>query len=254
MLKIMKMKVNAVERTIKLLEYLTRPNCKKQLNEIAKEVELNKSTTFRFLNTLIELGYVRKNDITLDYIITEKINNLLISSTPLGLLQNAAIPILQVIADITNETIHLAILEKNNIHYIYKIESSQVLRVSTISHRGRIAPIYSTALGKALLAFMPKDKSDNIINSITLKKITDNTIDTKDELFKELSRIRENGYSCDDEENEKGVYCIANVIRNSRDEILAAFSITGPSSRMKENKEAHIALIKEMALKINNSL
>ena len=69
-----------------------------------------------------------------------------------------------------------------------------------------------------------------------------------------LAQIREQGYACDDEESEIGLYCLAAPIRDMNGDVVAAVSISGPAERMKENREKNIALVKQTALDITRSI
>ncbi|CUS95312.1 IclR family transcriptional regulator [Candidatus Kryptonium thompsonii] len=103
-----------------------------------------------------------------------------------------------------------------------------------ISEVGKRLPAHCTGLGKAMLAFLPESDVKRIIKEKGLKKFTKNTITNKKDLFEELKKIRECGYAIDNEEIEDGLRCIAAPIFNGDGEVIAAVSISGPSSRINE--------------------
>lgn len=112
------------------------------LSDISKKTNIPKSTVFRFLNTLEELGYVAKNPSNEHFFTTCKMNMFHNTSSIEGVLIEEGIQIIESIARHTKETVHLAKLEKNKLIYLHKIESTQTLRVSTSSHISGEAPLY----------------------------------------------------------------------------------------------------------------
>ncbi len=237
-------KVLAVERTMTILEYLAK-NGANNLSTISKDISIHKSTLFRFLHTLCSMGYVYKNSTSEYYSLTDKMNRFSHMTTKYSLLQQFAVPVMETLSQETKETIHLATMENLEIKYLYKIESTQKLRVVTSSHKGGGAPLYCTGLGKALLACFDKDEQARVLLSLTYKELTKNTITDPLKLSKELKKIKERGYAIDNEENEDGIYCVAAPIINGQGVAIAAISITGPAFRVKQNKDHYIKLLKE---------
>lgn len=237
-------KVLAVERVMSILEYLAQKGST-TLSQIARDVSLHKSTLFRFLSTLTFLGYVYKDTETETYSLTQKMNHFVNYTDEYSLLHEFAIPIMEVLANTTQETIHLATMENGKIHYINKIESTQSLRVATSSQSGGDAPVYCTGLGKALLAAKSEDEKRTIVKTLSFNKYTANTITDQGELLTELLKIKANGYAIDNEEHEEGIFCIAAPIIGKDRNALAAISITGPAFRMIQNKETYIQLLQE---------
>lgn len=101
---------------------------------------------------------------------------------------------------------------------------------------GSRVPLHAIAAGKAILAHMPDDDVDEIINDRGLPRNTANTITTRDELFEELEEIRERKYAFNFEENIEGIRAVAVPVRNSAEQILGAFTISGPSHQFTEEE------------------
>jgi DNA-binding IclR family transcriptional regulator len=237
-------KVNAVERTMLILETIAKHN-KIILSDIAKETEIHKSTVFRFLNTLEDLGYISKSTKDEHYFLTSKMNNFHSTSSIEGILLEEGVHIVETIAKHTKETVHLAKLDNNKLTYLHKVESTQTLRVSTSSYVSGEAPLYCTGLGKAILAYLNKNEINQIINEFKYYKFTDNTIESNEELLQELELIRKRGYSIDNEEHEIGIMCVSSPIL-VRGEPIAAISISGPVQRMKDNIQKYYLLIETL--------
>ena len=98
---------------------------------------------------------------------------------------------------------------------------------------GARIPTHCSALGKAMLAFLPEERLVSIVKDKGLPRRTENTITDYEELKKHLQLIREQGYAFDDEENEKGVRCVGAPIRDQNGKVNAAISISVPSIRIR---------------------
>jgi DNA-binding IclR family transcriptional regulator len=124
-----------------------------------------------------------------------------------------------------------------------------------ISYVGKRAPLYCTALGKVLLAYLSTEERKKILGEKMLPRLTENTITDKGELKKELNKIKKQGFALDREENEKNIYCIAAPIRNYQGEVIAAISISSPIFRVDKNVQNNLneALI-ETSKKISKRL
>ena len=106
-----------------------------------------------------------------------------------------------------------------------------------VSRVGRRAPLYSTGLGKILLAYIPEKERKEIIAHTKIQQFTENTITNKKELEKELEQIRKQGVAFDKEENEKEVYCIAVPVKNYHGEVIAALSVSSPTYRINAQRK-----------------
>ena len=144
-------------------------------------------------------------------------------------------------------------MEEGEVLYLAKEESSQTIRM--ISYVGKRAPLHCTALGKVLLAYLSAEERKEILGKKVLLRLSENTITNKRELEKELSKVREQGFALDREENEKDVCCIAAPIRNHQGEVIAALSISSPIFRIDKNAQNNLkkALI-ETSKKISERL
>src|SRR6202044_895834 len=102
------------------------------------------------------------------------------------------------------------------------------------SRIGTSNPVYCTAMGKAMLAFLPEDATAEIIGKIRYVRFTHRTLMTPEALKRPLDRVRRGGYAIDDEEVEDGARCIGAPILSERGDPMAAVSVSGPTSRITE--------------------
>mgnify|MGYP000312536627 CR=1 FL=1 len=137
------------------------------------------------------------------------------------------------LADETGEIVQFGIEEHNEVTYLYKASGEQA--VETASRVGTKQPMYSTSLGKAILAYLPPEHVEDVIAGTTFTAKTTKTITDVETLHEELETIRERGYAIDDEENYVGLRCVSAPVKND-DTVLGAISITGPSSRFTDDR------------------
>lgn len=141
-----------------------------------------------------------------------------------------ATPIIRHLNETADETVHLTILDNDEVLYVDCVESKKRLR--TYSVIGVRAPLYCTTVGKAIMAHLPPDEIDRIIDEHGLKPITEHTITDRDHLLRDLELIRTRGFAVDDMEHEDHLRCIGASVRNAHGEVFASISISGPTERL----------------------
>lgn len=219
--------VNAVVRVFTILETLSRYKII-NLEHLARETKLAKPTVYRFLNTLRELGYVRrdKND---QYFATLKmfsVGSRALDHMDLYLITH---PIAEELSECLGETVHIGVREDFEATYIVKIESKYTIRM--YSQVGKKIPLYCTAIGKALLSEESPETLGEYLETTRLVPFTPCTITSKKAFFEELARVRETGVAEDREEHETGIRCIGSPIRDYSGRITAALSVSWPMFR-----------------------
>jgi len=105
--------------------------------------------------------------------------------------------------------------------------------VKTASYVGDRKHLHCTGVGKAILASLPEERVETIIEERGLPAMTENTVTDREELLAELAEIRERGVAFDDEEILEGLRCVAVPVSNQEKGLLGAISVAGPTSRMK---------------------
>jgi IclR family KDG regulon transcriptional repressor len=230
----------AVVKTMRILECLSQERSlgvTELANRVSKNsgsLHMDKSTVYRFLNSLKELGFVRQDPETEQYSMTLKLFEIGMAVLDRLELWREAQPVIKQVAQATGETVHLASLDGDGLVYLGKIESSKTLRVSMMSRVGQSAPAYCTGLGKTLLAHLARDRVTEILNREKMVRFTERTITKRADLDRELETIRRTGYAVDNEEHEIGVRCVAAPVYDNAGEVIAAVSISVPSVRLIE--------------------
>jgi IclR family KDG regulon transcriptional repressor len=223
--------VQAVARTLRILEVLAAEG-ELGLTDLAARVGVHKSTLYRFMCTLCDLGYVRRDPDTERFSLRLKIFEIGSSVYARLDLVKLASPTLERLSSATQETVHLAILDDGQLVYLSKIESKRSLRVSMQSRVGLTAPAYCTGVGKVLLAWAQTSFLDAYLKRCEFIRYTEKTIPDRLRLAAELQAIRNRGWAVDDEEHEYGVRCVAAPVREKGGGVVAALSIAGPTVRM----------------------
>ncbi len=226
--------VQSLERALKIIDILAHSGKPMGVTEIGRLIGVHKSTAYRLVSTLRQFGYVDQDEETEKYFLGLKPLELSSIIKERLDIKDIIHPYLEELADKTNETVHLAVREGDEIVYIDKVESKHTIRM--YSRIGARAPLYCTALGKCLLAFGPEELIRNWTSKDTLPQRTPNTIKTGKELAEELKRVREQGYALDREEFEPGIRCIGVPVLNKKGRAISAISISIPSFRLTEER------------------
>jgi DNA-binding IclR family transcriptional regulator len=249
--------VQTIERASSILDTLGESPQGISIRELSDKIRLPKGTTHRLLSSLSYFGYVRQDLKTKNYFLGLKLvelGNLLLSQLDL---RKEAEPLLRDLAERTKETVHMVFLDRNEIVYIEKVETDHNpsgLRMA--SRVGLRNPAHSCAVGKVLLAHVSEEEADQVIKEKGLVKRTENTITDSKQLKEHLKLVRTQGYAIDDEENERGVRCVAAPIFNEVGKAVAAISISTPAFRVtkKVMQESLKKEVMETALEISRRL
>lgn len=226
--------VQVLDRALAILDMLSTEGPDLSLGEISEKLELHKSTAHRLIMVLERHKLIERNSFNGRYRLGLKLFELGTKAVSQLDLRERARPFLDRLVLETSETVHLGILDDSEVVYLDKVEPARSVRMS--SSVGRRNPAYCTAMGKAMMAYLPEAQVEVIVRKHALRAVTANTITSFLELKKELSAIRERGYAIDNEEIEEGVRCVGCVVRNFSGEPVAAISVSGPAFRVTKEK------------------
>lgn len=217
-------------RAAKILDYLAEhPNV--SLQQIAQATEMTASTTLKILDTLTLIGYVNKNT-SKNYRLGTKLIRYANQNVDQMNLVETTLPYLKGLQETIDETIHLGVLNGGEILYLNKLEpQNQTIRMS--SKIGITRPLYSSAMGKAVLADFSEEEVADYLATHDLIPHTENTITNPLKLASELTNVRQRQVAFDDEEVEKDIFCIGASLKVNQ-EIIGAFSVSMPKYRLNE--------------------
>ncbi len=226
--------VQSVDRALLIIDLLEQNPEGIGVTELSNQMKLAKSTVHRILVSLQNKGLAKKLELTDKYILGLRFIEL--GGQVVGSLNVRSIsePLLKELSEKTGETVHLGIIDEGEVVYIDKIERTSNIRM--YSRIGVRAALHCTGIGKAMLAYLPKEEVEKNIIKSGLKPYTPNTITTRTAFWKEMELIRKQGFSTDNEEHEPGICCTGSPIFNHDNKVIAGISIAGPQIRMNGEK------------------
>jgi DNA-binding IclR family transcriptional regulator len=224
--------VGVISKVLRILEALQGSSAGLGLKAICDRTGIHKSTAHRFLKHLERERYLIRTEAGA-YLIGPRLSQLSARGNQEATLQAVARPILWELWKSTQETVNLAVLDQKTALYVDVIESPHEFRLS--SRVGTRRSVHVTALGKALVAFLPRETQETILDSIAFQAATPRTIGNLVQFRQELEKVRRQGYAVDDEEAVQGARCVSAPILNSAGEPIAAVSVSGPVTRVSPN-------------------
>lgn len=222
--------VQAVERSLSLLEKVVAADGEIGLRELGQASGLPVGTTHRLLKALVNQGFVSHNPLTRRYGVGPTALAMAAKIGSSRSLTQLALPYLQKLVELTGESANLASLDGEGVVYLAHVEAARTVRMFT--KVGNRVPLHATGTGKAILASMSADQRRLLLAGQRLRRYTPNTITDRRKLEAELELIRRRGYAIDAGELEEGVHCIAVPVRDHSAEVAASISVSGPSSRL----------------------
>lgn len=249
--KIKDAKIKSIAKALFILELLAEKKAL-SLKEISEEIDMPKSTISSILTVLKNFGYIKQLNNNRKYSLSMKLFELGSLVRRKMNVHTVAMPFLDDIVTEVHKTVHLAIIDDNQVLYIDKREPVKPFRI--VSRIGAHLPAHCSAVGKMLLAEYPEEKIDKIIAEKGMKKYTENTITDPVKLKNELKKIHQKGYAVDNGEIMKNSISIAAPIKNKKGETIAALSITALSGEMEgdEFNQAKKVVLRDAGLISNN--
>lgn len=226
---------NPVRRISSIIDAIAASRDGMTLVEIVTAVELPVSTTYRTVNILMDVGYLKMEPATKTYKIGERLKRVLLLTLGTGSLEELARPALVELAERFTETTYLVQLTSSGLRLIDFYLPTQGPR--TLVHPGFDFPIHATAAGKVIFAFQP----DGVIESELakgLERFMPNTIVRKKAIRTELGHVRKQGFAVNDSELDPGVYALAAPLVLGDDTVIGALAIAGIRDRLLQRHKA----------------
>ncbi|MBR0824058.1 helix-turn-helix domain-containing protein [Bradyrhizobium manausense] len=238
--------VQSVDRALSIIETLAEDDEGYRLSDLAVRTGLSASTVHRLLATLESRRFVQFDRAESKWHVGVRSFTVGASFARRRNFSAQAIPYLRKLRDLTRETANLAVVDDEFIIVLTRMESREIMR-SLTQVGGRVAMVTS-GVGKAVLATYSDEDVGAVIRHHGMPRLTEKSIVRPSDLFKELEKIRKQGYALDDEEACMGLRCIAAVVYNDCAEPLAAISVSGMTSRMTDDRLPEIGqIVREVA-------
>ncbi|MBP1993142.1 IclR family transcriptional regulator [Paenibacillus eucommiae] len=243
--------IQSVDRTLNILQCFIEERRPLGVSEVARKLKLHKSVVHRLMLTLQAHSYLEQVKNTDKYMVGPKafeFGSVYTNST--NLVDEGRRTLVELV-DRLGFTAHLAILEKDSVLYLLNVEPENLKYL--FGAVGQRRPIYNTALGKCLTAWLPEEEVVKALENCKFEKMTDHTILSLEAFITELERVRQVGFAIDNEESSFGVRCFAAPVRNQDGEVIAAISVSGYAVAEEKINEFGIT-IKSMASQLSRRM
>lgn len=221
---------SALEKALYVLNAIVAKHQPVGLAYLTDELELPKPTIHRILAQLEQSGLVQRTPDGNRFLIGVALNRLAAETLGSRNQQNSTRAVLDSLVQEVGETCNVGVLDQHEVRYIERVECDAPLRVQ-LSAANRI-PAHCTALGKLFLAALSSADLDRCLRVAPLRRYTDNTIVDRTEFEKELAKIREQGFSTNDQEFGIGIVAVAVPVRSEVGDVLAGVALHAPTPRM----------------------
>lgn len=227
--------IQAVDRALQILETIGRVNSM-SLAELNKEIRVNKASLSRLIYTLVQNGYLAKNENNGDYSLTLKTYEVGLNAVQnldkLSLINSTLV-------DLHNRCGRIAqfSVEDNNQLLCLQSIGREAMGFSVYTSIGHRSPLYSTSAGKALLSTYTNGEIIEKWNKMNIQSLTENTLTGIQQFLQDTGLTRQRGYALDREENEYHVFCVGTVIMDFSNRPIGAISVSGRSLTAQEEEE-----------------
>jgi IclR family transcriptional regulator, KDG regulon repressor len=222
--------VAALRRGLAILDAFSLGHRELGVNEIARLLDMHKSTVSRLCVTLEQAGYLARDATSEKYRLGARIQQLTGTSTTE--IRAVARDVLAQLVQTSGETVTMVVRDGIDIVTIEVVEGPRIVRMQ--ARVGARTQIHASAGAKAVLAWLRAEDLDTIVDAWPMSRLTVNTIATKERLLEELELTRQRGYSVDHEELEIGLRCVGAPVRDHVGEVVAAIAVSAPRHRMTE--------------------
>lgn len=220
---------NTLIKGLGLLEVLAHSERPMGVTELANRMSIGKSNVHRLLQALVELGYARRDETSGSYSASIRLWELGSAVLANLDLRRAAQAWMEWLLEQTRETVHLSVLDADEVVYVHKVDSPEPVRA--YSQIGGRAPAHCVATGKAMLAWLPKHQIEAI--SHRLRAYSPRTLTDPTDFMRELERIRQQGYAVNRGEWRESVGGVAAPVRDPSGQVVAAVGLSGPIDRLR---------------------
>ncbi len=228
----------SLKRGLHILEAISVIEGSATLAEVTRKTALPRSTAHHLLRALVEFGYLVQEGDARIYKLAPKLFRLTASTWTREQLSEIAMPFLDSLSRRTGEGTSLAAFRDGVVTIIAKREPEGPVRV--VQEVGAARPIYCTAVGKVLAAWLPEQELDGVIRRTVFEQKTARTITEASAFRRELARIRATGFAMDNEEHIEGIRCIAMPIRDYSAEVRASLCVVGPKHHLPQRRLTEI--------------
>jgi IclR family transcriptional regulator, pca regulon regulatory protein len=223
--------VQSLAKGFRVLEAFTAERLEMGLAEVARAASIDNATAFRFLNTLVQLGYVEKIPEAKRFRLSLKCLDLGFNAIARTDLRDLARPVLRELVNDTIEAASIAVPDGHELVYVERVQAGLV-RLGVDVRIGSRVPAYSTAVGQVVLAHLPRESQVRLLEAEPRRKLTPTTLTRLEDLLARLDQVRRAGFALSDQENVTGLRVLAAPVLDADGVPLAALSVAAPAFAM----------------------
>jgi len=224
-------KLGATARSFAILEHIAKSRAPVDVLDIIASLKLPKATAYRLVDWFVTQGYLSREPGRRRLIVGPRLTTLAFGALSSSMRNDTPHVVLQRLVHTLNETCNIGTLLNGEVVYLDRVEADHwPLRLHYTS--GSRVPLHCSAIGKLYLALAPSARRKRLLQSLDLRKFTENTITDGARLDAELRQVRKELVSFDREEYLAGVICMAAPVMGKNGELLAALAIQAPEARM----------------------
>ncbi len=241
---------SAVGKATLILEAIVSNSQPANIADLASKLGMPRQTVHRVLGQLSELGLVRRDIARERFFVGSRLRAMSLSVLALSPTDAMANLVLRNLVDEVHETCNVGMLDGDKVVYLNRVECDWPLRVQL--RPGSRVPAYCTAIGKLLLAYMPEQEQQVLIDSFRFRRLTPNTLTNPAELRENLLEIAQRGYSINNQEDSLGLVAVAVPITDVDGRVVAGLAVHAAEARMPVDQIVRrLPLMRRTAAKIS---
>jgi IclR family pca regulon transcriptional regulator len=247
--------VQSLAKGFRILEAFSAQEPELTMAALARKAGVDNATAFRFLNTLVEIGYVERVPDTRLFRLTAKVLDLGFNAIARSDLRTQARPVLRSLVGEINEAASIGVLDGSDVLYVERIQAG-LASLGVDVRIGNRVPAYATAIGHAILAWLPRAAQVTILQGQPRRQLTATTLTNLDALLERLVQVKRRGYAVSDQETVSGLYVLAAPILDIEDVPVAGISIAAPAiqTTLQDFKNAGAQPIMQAAKSLSRAL
>ena len=250
-----KRRIQSVDRAIDILEILAAAHDGLALKDIARRASLNPATCHHLIATLVHRNFVAHVHSSRSYHLGPRLVDLCDKRLRQFSILELALPELHELNETTRESIQLAVIRGSSLTTLASLDSRMPVRAGFADEASRAEAAHATAIGKAILAWLPEPEIVRVAGRGALRTFTERTIPNSDALLDHLRMVRRNGIAVEEEEFQCGVVCVAAAIRDQFGAVIGSVGATMPGMRAGgDHLDRVVRDVKECASRISSRL
>ncbi len=235
-----------LQRGLQVLEFLATKQPSATVSEFAERLGYPIASLYRIVNVMTEMGYLRRDETTKRYTLTNKLLQFGQPQQQQRGLVEACLPSMRGLLKATGETVQVCSLVETEVVVLEQLISTHPFKYSC--DVGARTPLHSCAPGKAILAWLPESQQREMLSKLRFKRFTATTITSAKRMRDHLEQVVAKGYAIDDAEGMEGIRCVAAPILTANKGSVGAITIAAPANRVAKSKFDELgAVVREAA-------